>query len=84
MGHTISIDLPDDLYATLRSQAERAGKPLEQFVADRLLSANPSPDQDDLLKLAGSLHSDVTDIADRHDHYIGERLAQKLIPDGGE
>jgi len=51
-------------------------KAFEQFVADILdRLAHGGIDLDDhgdpLLKLAGTIESDVPDVADRHDYYIG-------------
>ena len=84
MAHTINVEVPDDLYATLSSQAERAGKSVEKFVADQLLSSVPPFETDDLLQLAGSLHSDFSDIAERHDDYLGQALREKLKTDAVE
>lgn len=46
------------------------GMPFEVNIPDKLFVT----DDDPLLKLAGVFESDVTDISDRHDEYIGESL----------
>jgi len=75
------MELPDDVYENLRRQAEETGKTLEEFLAARL-AQNMQGSQDALLQLAGVLNSELADLAERHDYYIGQRVAQ-LKPDAG-
>ena len=83
MSHTIQLHLPDDVYATLQRQAEQEGKTVEDFVAEHLSAGTQSVADDPLLQLAGALDSDLGDIAERHDDYIGQRLSKGLKPSAG-
>lgn len=83
MGHTIKLELPDRLYDALQQQAKQSGKELEDFMVDRLTERTESPEDDALLRLAGVLDSEVPDLADRHDEYLADGLAQRLNPRAG-
>ena len=53
-------------------------------MADRLSAGTVSSEEDPLLQLAGVLHSELTDLAERHDDYIGPALAEDLKRDAGK
>jgi hypothetical protein len=80
MSHTIKLDLPDEIYELLNRQATEAGKSVEDFAAACLSAAAPTSGQDPLLQLAGVLESDVADVAEQHDRYIGQRIDEHLKP----
>ena len=68
MGHSITLNLPDkawqDLLPSGRDRNQAPEAVAEQLLAD--IVADP------LLRLSGCFESDITDLAERHDHYIGE------------
>jgi len=77
MGHTLQLNIPDDVYEVLRSRAEQQGTTLEQ-VAEEYLSRSAMPlEEDPLLRLAGVLDSDLGDVAELHDRYIGQGLLKR-------
>jgi predicted transcriptional regulator len=80
MGHTLSVNVSDDLYDTLRSLARQKGTTPEEVAAEIVAESAMPPDKDPLLQLAGVLDSGVEDIADHHDLYIGRALAQRMAP----
>jgi hypothetical protein len=86
MGHTIKVELPDDVYESLRRRAEQSGETPENFLAHWLSEGlhGSATGEDALLRLAGVLESGLADIGERHDDYIGQRLTQGLKFDGGE
>jgi hypothetical protein len=81
MTKMLTIALPDDLEQALSVQAQLLQKSPEELVvqvlsqqltltqAESQLAEDPS---DPLLKLIGSIHSDIPDVAENHDHYIGQ------------
>ncbi len=81
MSRTIELEIPDALHDRLEEAAAREGK-TPQSVFVRLLEsylsskprARPAPEDDPLLKLAGVIDSNVTDVGSRHDDYIGQAL----------
>jgi hypothetical protein len=89
MAKTVTITLTDDLEKVLISQAERLNKSPEEIVLQVLSeqlttsfqSSLPQAESDPLLRLIGSLNTDVPDLAENHDYYIGQALYQELKRD---
>jgi len=77
MGHTLQLNIPDDVYEVLRSRAEQQGTTLEQVAEDYLSRSAMSLEEDPLLRLAGVLDSDLGDVAELHDLYIGRELLKR-------
>ncbi len=73
--HSLTLQLPDEIFEPLMRQAQRAGNSPEGFVTDWVASVVLSPPDDPLLKLLGTLDSDVSDVAEKHDEYLGQALA---------
>jgi len=95
MSQTVVLELPEATYEAVRSQAAARGMKPEEVIVEWLSEAfppraarggpaRPEPAQvteDPLEALIGSLESETTDIAERHDHYIGQALVDR--PQGG-
>ncbi len=88
MSRTIELEIPDALHHRLEEAATREGK-TTQGVCMRLLEsylsskprARPAPEDDPLLKLAGVIDPNVTDVGSRHDDYIGQALMDNHDPE---
>jgi hypothetical protein len=87
MARTFTITLSDDLAQALTAQAERLNKSPEEIMLQVLsqqlaisFQSNSAQqvETDPLLRLIGSLDIDVPDLAENHDHYIGQALYQEL------
>jgi plasmid stability protein len=87
MAKIFTITLPDDLEQALTIQANSLNQSLEdtllQVLSEQLkMSSSLSQEQpikaDPLLKLIGSLNIDIPDLAENHDHYIGQTLYEEL------
>ncbi|MCG5059375.1 hypothetical protein VB834_02670 [Limnoraphis robusta Tam1] len=87
MAKTFTITLPDELEQALMVQAERLNQSLEEVVLQVLSqqidtlsqSQLTQPEENDpLLRLIGSLHVDVSDLAENHDQYLGNAFYQEL------
>ena len=78
MGHTIALQVSENLYEAIRAQAAKRGQTPDSLAAAWLTEAVQSAEQDALVKLFGTLQGDVTDVADRHDFYIGQSLSRTL------
>jgi hypothetical protein len=77
MMQTLILEIPDDVHAALvRWAQQQAGTP-EALAAEYLTLLVQSMEKDPLLKWAGSIESDLTDVAERHDYYIGEALLRE-------
>ncbi|PZV12510.1 MAG: hypothetical protein DCF20_17445 [Pseudanabaena sp.] len=91
MAKTLMITLPDNLDQALTAQAQRLNQSPEAIVVQALtkqltflsqVTSLQTVETDPLLKLIGSLNVDIPDLAENHDHYIGQYLYQELQVDG--
>lgn len=73
--HTLNLQLPDEIFDPLLRQAQRFGSTPEAVVTDWVASAVLAPLEDPLLKLLGCIESDTSDVAERHDEYLGLALS---------
>ena len=71
--HTLTLELPDEIYAPLLDQAQRSSSTLEALLT-RLAANAVELQEDPLLSLLGSVSSDVDDVSSRHDNYLGRSL----------
>lgn len=74
MSQHLSLDIPDELFASLEKAAAQTRSTPEQVAAKRLAEDARRREEDPLLKLLGSIDSDISDVAENHDKYIGEGL----------
>ena len=73
--HTLTLQLPDEIFEPLMREAQRFGSTPETIVTDWVASAVLAPPEDPLLKLLGCIDSNIADAAERHDDYIGSALS---------
>ncbi|MBC8235470.1 hypothetical protein H8E77_38475 [bacterium] len=82
MGQTLTLSLPDEVYAVLKKVSEAEGKAVEAFSTALLSIAILVITDDPLLQLAGTLECDIKDIAERHNDYIGMSLMKEMRGEG--
>jgi hypothetical protein len=75
MGHTLTIDLPEQVYECLRQQAEQTGQALETVAVQWLATATQVSVEDPLEQFIGAFNSHGTDWADHHDAYLARVAA---------
>ena len=80
MGHKLILDVPADLYESLRKEAHRFGRTPEEVGAEWLSDGAKRAADDPLLALAGAFESGVTDVGLHHDEYLGDALLSELRP----
>lgn len=86
MAKTLTITLPDNLDQALTAQSQRLNQSPEVIVVQALTkqltflaqASVQTVETDPLLRLIGSLNVDIPDLAENHDHYIGQDLYQEL------
>lgn len=78
MVHTLILEVPEEVYEPLVKKAKQAGQTPEKMVAQWLANAIQPLTDDPLLQLAGVFESDVTDVSEKHDEYIGQGLMRGL------
>ncbi len=78
MSQTLTISLPDEVYAVLKKVSESEGGTVETLGTVWLTNAISVIAEDQLLQLAGTLECNVKDVAEGHDYYIGMLLMKEL------
>jgi hypothetical protein len=78
MAHTLTLNIPDDVYQGLLKTAEEIGRTPEELAGKWVATAVQDICDDPLLKLAGTLECGISDLSERHHDYIGEGLMRKL------
>jgi hypothetical protein len=78
MTHSLTLDLPEEIYQPLLKTALTNGKKVEDVAVEVLASLKRKNFTDPFERFIGSVKSDITDLAENHDKYIGENLAQDL------
>lgn len=78
MTHSIVLDLPEEIYHLLLETSKQNGKKAEEFAIEILAGLKREKQFDPLEKFIGAFTCDIPDLAENHDKYIGENLAQDL------
>jgi hypothetical protein len=81
MSNMVVLEVPQELYEALQAQAQKKGQEPDTLAIEWLTEAiqQASAIEDDaLIQLFGTIESDIPDIAERHDDYIGRELVHKL------
>jgi hypothetical protein len=74
MGHTLTLDLPEQVYQCLQQQAEQTGQSPETVAVQWLAAATQFYVADPLEQFIGAFSSHGTDWADHHDVYLGQAV----------
>ena len=72
MGHTLTLDIPEAVYQSLRHQAEQTGQMPEAIAVQLLATATQRQLDDPLEQFIGAFSSEGSDWADHHDIYLGK------------
>jgi hypothetical protein len=72
MGHTLTLEVPEDVYQGLIQQAEQTGQPPEAVAVQLLVTAIQRRGEDPLEQCISAFRSQAADWADRHDAYLGK------------
>jgi predicted transcriptional regulator len=83
MPQALLIDVPDEVFAHLRSIADQRGQTPEALAVE-IVSRNIRQFEDDpLLRWLGAFESGVPDAAENHDAYLGHALSDEMKGDPG-
>ena len=77
MSESVTLQIPDDVYETLKRLAREQGRSPEDAGAEWLSQAVRRAGEDPLDAVIGILATDVPGWADRHDEYLGATLARE-------
>lgn len=78
MEHTLQISISEEIYETIKKEAEQKGQSLEELVSDWLADRALESASDPLDKLVGILSLNNPGWSDRHDLHIGESLLDSV------
>lgn len=78
MSHTLTIEVPDNLYEPLRRTAAQSGQSPEALVTQWISLAVQQQADDPLEQFIGAFPSQGSDWADRHDQYLGKAVADTM------
>ena len=81
MGHTLTLDVPEDVYQVLIQQAEQTGQPPEAVAVRLLAMATQQRVDDPLEQFIGTFHSHGANWADQHDAYLGKAAKGSMDPE---
>lgn len=75
MANTLTIEIPNSVYELLHKKAREIGQTPEQIALKWVENAAKQlSSEDPLLQLAGTFESENTNISDKHDEYIGQKI----------
>ncbi len=89
MSHTLTLEVPEEVYESLLKVAEQTGQPPESLAVRWLAQASRRDSDDPLEEFIGAFpghgSGGGSDWADRHDWYLGEAAlgAAKGLEDEG-
>ena len=78
MGHTLLLEVPENVYELLTKTAEQVGRPREALAAEWLVATINRLAYDPLEKFIGAFSSGVSNWADDHDQYIGKSIMETM------
>jgi hypothetical protein len=81
MAHPLTIDIPEPVYHTLEKWATQQGTTPELLARDWVSRRVIELENDPLMRWAGAIDSDVADVAQRHDEYLGQALSRESRDD---
>lgn len=78
MGHTLTLDVPEEVYQSLMQQAEQTGQPPEAVAVQLLATATQRRIDDPLEPFIGALSSQSIAWAEQHDAYLGKAVKNSM------
>ena len=78
MGHRLMLEVPGNVYQSLKQQAEQTGQSPEALALLLLATAAKRPSDDPLEQFIGIFSSRSADWADDHDAHLGKAAMDKM------
>ena len=79
MNHTLTLEIPEEIYEPLAKSAEQTGRTPEQMAAQLVTERVRQLADDPVEKFIGAFSSNTSDWADDHDKYVGEELLKHTL-----
>ena len=77
MGHTLILEVLEELYEPLARTARQAGATPEKLAVEWLWAVSRTARDDPVENFIGALPSNTPDWPDRHDQYLGQALMEQ-------
>jgi hypothetical protein len=78
MGHTLTLEVPENIYGPLAKTAKLSGRSPEEWVLQWLITAIRTALEDPVENFIGAFRSDIPDWSDQHDKYIGQTMMEEI------
>jgi hypothetical protein len=78
MGHTLVLEVSEEVYGPLLKRAEQLGSTPEKLAIEWLETLIRGPVDDPIENFIGAFDSNISDWADEHDTYLGQHLTEAL------
>jgi hypothetical protein len=78
MNHTLTLELPENVYNSLAEKAKQASQSPEALAVQLLTAATQPVIDDPLEPFIGAFSSHGSDWADAHDKYLGLSVQEKM------
>ena len=82
MGHTLVLEVPEEMYEPLAQTAKQRGWTPEELAVEWLATAIRHAMNDPVENFIGAFSSNIPDWADHHDKYIGQALMEQTHGEG--
>jgi len=77
MGYSLTLELPENVYQSLKKTATQTEQSPEALAVQWLKKITQQQEIDPLEKFIGAFNSNIPDWADEHDKYLGQSLLNK-------
>ncbi len=84
MRHTLTLEVPEDVYEPLVETARQRGSTPEALAVEWLVAAIRHAINDPVEQFIGAFRSGIPDWADQHDKYLGRALMESMRNAGDE
>lgn len=82
MKHTLTLEVPDEIYLSLLQRARLAGQTPEDLAVQWLSQAASSSTEDPIERFIGAFDSGLTDLGSEHDRYLGQQIVRETHQPG--
>lgn len=82
MKHTLTLEVPDEVYSSLLQRARLAGQTPEELAVRWLSNAVSSSTEDPIEKFIGAFDSGLTNLGSEHDRYLGQQIVRETHQPG--
>ncbi len=76
MTHSLTLNIPDNLYSPLLEIADKTGKKPEDLMIEYLQTMIKETENDPLEEFIGAFNSNIPDWTEKHDLYLGQSLTE--------